>query len=442
MDVFIAQWGSRRGVLLRNSGGGSFTTVLSTESISQGDGPTAIWSDFNNDGFIDLSHWGGGGNTIVSGTANGSFSRRLFLDTPGGWNRAAADYDNDGFTDLVISAAPIQSLVLYRNTGDGRFRQVGSGDIGKQGSGFYGMAWGDYDNDGFLDLFVARPSGGQSVLFHNERDGTFRKVADLGEMVTKANWNPHWVDFDNDGYLDLFATGGANVPSAIFRNNGDGTFDKVTTGSIATDPQGEAYGSAWGDYDHNGFMDLFIPNQVGPHRLYRNNGNGNAWIQFRLVGTASNRAGIGAKVRVNAAINGKSLWQLRELVPSEGLDGPGTLHAEFGLGDARSVDTLRVEWPSGAVQEFRNVEPRQILTVTEPSRLTAAVRNPNGSVQFNLTGAVGIPFRIEVSPNLASWTPLLTITNKTRTELIIDTNAPGATQFYRAAGPGLTPLVR
>ena len=183
-------------------------------------------------------------------------------------------------------------------------------------------------------------------------------------------------------------------------------------------------------------MDLFVPNQGGPNHLYRNNGNGNAWIQFKLVGTASNRAGIGAKVRVRVGINGKDLWQLRELIATEGIDGPGTLRVEFGLGNAAKVDVVRIEWPSGTVQEFSNVAPAQILTITEPSQLTAAKRNADGSAQFNLIGAVGVPFRVESSPDLTNWTPLLTITNKTPTELIIDSNPAGATRFYRAIGPG------
>ncbi|MCI0623573.1 MAG: hypothetical protein L0387_18255 [Acidobacteria bacterium] len=102
---------------------------------------------------------------------------------------------------------------------------------------------------------------------------------------------------------------------------------------------------------------------------------------------------------------------------------------------------MRIEWPSGTVQEFSNVAPRQILTITEPSRLAAAKRNADGSAQFDLIGAAGIPFLVEVSTDLVSWTPLLTITNKTRTEVIIDRNA-GATRFYRAAGPGPIPFTR
>ncbi|MCI0623574.1 MAG: VCBS repeat-containing protein [Acidobacteria bacterium] len=330
MDVFIAQWGSRNGMLLRNSGNGSFTRVASNQSISQPGGPVAVWSDFNNDGFLDLAHHTVGRNTVLLGSADGTFAAPLLMDTFGGWNRAAADYDNDGFVDLIINAAPEGRHVLYRNARDGTFQRVTSGDIVRQAPGFFGMAWGDYDNDGFLDLFAARGPNGNTVLFHNERDGTLRQVSDSGLILTTRGWNPHWVDFDNDGYLDLFVTGDFGVASSLYRNNSDGTFSKMTTGSVATDLQAEAYGSAWGDYDHNGFMDLFIPNQSGgPHHLYRNNGNGNAWIQFNLVGTASNRAGIGAKVRVKAAINGKDFWQLRELIATEGYDGPGTLRVEL-----------------------------------------------------------------------------------------------------------------
>jgi len=397
IDVFIAQW-NRKGVLFRNDGNGSFTQVLKDQSISQGNGSTAIWADFDNNGILDLSHHGGGANTIVTGAVDGTFSPPFSLDKRGGWNRAAADYDNDGFIDLIVNTAPDGLHLLYRNAGNGNFQQVTTGDIGNQAPGFYGMAWGDYDNDGFLDLFGGRGPNGSTVLFHNEKGKTLRQVSDSGIPLSTAGWNPHWVDFDNDGYLDLFVTGSSGQSSSLYRNNGDGTFAKVTEGSLAKDRQADAYGSAWGDYDNNGFMDLFIPNQGGPHHFYRNNGNGNAWIQFKLVGAASNRSGIGAKVRVKADTDGKSQWQLRELIATEGFDGPGTLRAEFGLGKAAKVDLVRIEWPSGIVQELPGLEMNKIHTVVEPSKVLS-----NAAGRVRVLGLREVEYVIEASEDLNTW---------------------------------------
>jgi hypothetical protein len=111
------------------------------------------------------------------------------------------------------------------------------------------------------------------------------------------------------------------------------------------------------------------------------------------------------------------------------------LRVEFGLGRAEKIDTVRIEWPSGTVQELHDINPRQILTVTEPSKLISPSRTTNDSFQFTLIGAVNVPFLLESSSNLVDWARLLTITNKTRSELLIDTNSPVGTRFYRAFGP-------
>jgi hypothetical protein len=129
--------------------------------------------------------------------------------------------------------------------------------------------------------------------------------------------------------------------------------------------------TSWGDYDNDGFLDLFVSQgyfEPEPHTnlLYHNNGNANAWLNVKLVGTRSNRSAIGAKVRVKAFYRGASRWQLREISGGDSGANQQSLNAEFGLADATIVDTLRVEWPSGAVTELHDVAPRQHLTITEP----------------------------------------------------------------------------
>ena len=187
-----------------------------------------------------------------------------------------------------------------------------------------------------------------------------------------------WGDYNNDGFIDLYVNAADlafPVPSRthnlLYRNNGDGTFTKVTDGPVATDLTVGSSGATWGDYDKDGFLDLFV-SQGGfapdpqTNLLYHNDGNGNGWLNVKLVGTVSNRSGIGAKVRVNANYRDQSRWQVRQISGGDGESNQQALNAAFGLADASTVDTLRVEWPSGAVQELHNVAPRQFLTITEP----------------------------------------------------------------------------
>jgi len=148
-----------------------------------------------------------------------------------------------------------------------------------------------------------------------------------------------------------------------------------------------------------------------------------------LVGTVANRSGIGAKVRAHATIGGKPFWQVRE-VRAGGAYG-GSLVSHFGLGDAAMVDTLRIEWPSGTVQELHDVLPKQVLTVIEPPRLLAGLSN--GIPQFYLKGGRGFQYEIDSSPDLSAWTSnnVVTITNLSSIAQIVDPNPPSASRFYR-----------
>jgi hypothetical protein len=302
-----------------------------------------------------------------------------------------------------------------------------------------GCAWGDYDNDGFLDLFVANGGTGMpqnNFLYHNNGNGGFAKitsgriVTDIGNFVGCA-----WGDYDNDGFLDLYVCCQLGQKNALYHNNGDGTFTRITTGSPVNDV-GNSVSCAWGDYDNDGFLDLFVGNgafgNVSQHNfLYRNDGNSNSWVKIKLLGTVSNRAAIGTKVRVRATIHGKTISQLREVSSGSGFAGQIGM-AHFGLGDATNIDLMRIEWPSCAVQEFSNLPVKQVLTIREPPRLQAISRLPDGSFNLSITGGIGLAYRLEMSSDLAHWELWTTLTNTTRTVTITDTNAVDFTRFYRA----------
>jgi hypothetical protein len=183
-------------------------------------------------------------------------------------------------------------------------------------------------------------------------------------------------------------------------------------------------------------MDLYVVRGFSYKQtglLYRNNGNTNNWLKLKLIGTVSNRSAIGATVRLLATIRGKTFWQRRDLAGGGIYFSQDDLRANFGLANAMNADTVRIEWPSGTVQELHNVAAKQILTVTEPPKLQITRA---GQVQIRCWQ--GMQPRIEVSTNLVNWSSLatLTVTNITGTTVVEDTNAATSPRrFYRAVLP-------
>jgi hypothetical protein len=490
LDLFITNPDGLN-LLYRNDGGGEFTKITTGPIVNAGPNCySASWVDMNNDGLLDLYIANGDGSLLFLQQADGSFTQQTYpMATISG--TSWGDYDEDGFVDLlsadnvagmlwhnnglggltVVPDRPIDvpnvgvttwadyngdghldafvlaglakggsNTVLYRNDGRGAFTPITNSAFSQLNVSFRGAAWGDYDNDGFLDVFLVHYVPGQAVsslLFHNNANGAFTQVdespltTDTGEAAQAS-----WGDYDNDGWLDLFISDVGGGPNRLYHNNGDGTFSRVLSGPIVADG-GSSGAGIWGDYDRDGFLDLFVGNfasggSPAHNYLYHNDGNSNAWIEVKCVGTRSNRSAIGAKVRVKATIGGKTFWQLREINTGNGWL-QNAMEAHFGLGNATNVETLRIEWPSGTVQEFQNVAARQFLTVTEPSRLV-----PSGAAyppQFILEGARNMRYDIQSSTNLADWSLLstVTITNLDGRALITDTNLPSSDHhFYRA----------
>jgi enediyne biosynthesis protein E4 len=443
-DLFVPNKVLRNDLLYRNNGDGSFTKILTGSVVTNGQFASggAAWADFDNDGYLDLyvpvSNIASQ-NRLYRNNGDGTFGRMTNnpVVTEHGRAPGAAwgDYDNDGNIDLFVCRNDDQNNSLYRNTGHESFTRISAGSIVNDGGFSIGSSWADYDNDGFFDLFVANdgPVPAANFLYHNNGDGNFTRITNNIAARELGNWAVGaWGDYDNDGFIDLFVTDVA-AKNALYHNNGDGSFTKITAGSPANDI-GSSFGCSWGDYDNDGFLDLFVANRDSRNNfLYRNNDNSNAWLKVKLVGTQSNRSGIGAKLRVTAKIRGNSIRQLRQI--SGGGFGQSTLLAHFGLGDATNIDTVRIEWPSGTVQEFHDVEVKQFLTVTEPPRLEAGGQLPDGSFQLLLTGGVGFRYDIETSSDLKMWTPWIKVTNTNRTVSINDPAATKSAQrFYRAVG--------
>ena len=201
-------------------------------------------------------------------------------------------------------------------------------------------------------------------------------------------------------------------------------------------------GLCWGDYNNDGFLDILVTYGPGTRNsLFRHNGNTNHWLKVKLDGRASNRSGIGAKVRVNATIGGRTFWQMRELSGQGSYGVDNGLIAHFGLGDATNVTTLRIEWPSGIVQELQNVATNQVLTVVEHqegvtiSPIMAASKSGDGKVQLSVTGQTNQLYAFEASTDLEQWTKIAVRTNLTGMVEFTPPTSSGLRQFYRVLLP-------
>ena len=356
LDLFAAP-----GHLYRNEGSVGFSEARESAGIIVEEG-SGIWGDYDSDGNLDLFVFNFGANRLYSNGGSGTFlevGSRLGVDDTGNSTDASwGDYDNDGDLDLYVAVNG--DNLLLRNDGGELFSAVGAeagvddDDIAR------GMTWGDYDNDGDLDIYVANFSSNR--LYRNDGDDSFSDVAeDLGLDHSNGSYGVAWADYDNDGDLDLYVSNsfGANY---LYRSEGVNLFAEIGEES-GVDDGAQGRGVSWGDYDGDGDLDLFMTNVVsGPNRLYQNDGTTNQWLQVKLEGTISNRAGIGAQV---VAVTG-SLRQRRDVDGGSGFLSQASLAVEFGLGSVASVDSLIVTWPSGQVQTLMEVAANQVLEVAEP----------------------------------------------------------------------------
>jgi hypothetical protein len=327
------------------------------------------WGDYDADGDLDLFS--------IDRLGTGRLLRRdengLVDVTAGPLGEVARargaswlDTDNDGDLDLHVVEAGAHRH--FRNRGEGTFADAGV--LVEAGEGSQ-ASWADYDGDGDQDLYVVNP-GSENVLLQNDGRGSFAArtpevLATAGAATALA-----WGDYDNDGDLDLYA--GREGANRLFRNDEADGFTEVSSGPAAD--AGSARAVLWTDADLDGDVDLYVVNGAAEEsRLFLNesgafseetevgarNAGGNHWFNVELTGTASNRWGIGARVRVVAA----GVSQIREIPASSGLS-LSTLTADFGLGEAARVDSVIVTWPSGAVQLATGHAVDRVLALTEP----------------------------------------------------------------------------
>jgi len=419
VDLLVTNLGGN--ILYHNNGDGTFTDVTAKAGVGGSGWCTgACFVDYDRDGSLDLmvsryvqwdfsevycgEHRPGYRaychpdqfepitHFMFHNNGDGTFtdlSKKCGIaSSPGkGLGVAIDDFDGDGWPDIFVANDSVAEQ-LFRNNHEGTFTEVAliSGlGYDQNGHAFAGMGadFGDYKNTGWPSVFVNALANQKYKLFRNDK-GTFEDVTDsigLGaSTLSHSGWGAKWIDYDNDGWLDLFVAQGHvmdNIqltepslrylePPLLLRND-QGRFSNVSpqSGSIFTTPIA-ARGAAFGDLDNDGRVDVAINCNDGPAIILHNRvGNGNHWLILNLTGTSSNRDAIGSKIRL---VTESGQQQTRFLSTAGSYLAASDKRAHFGLGSSKKVRLIEITWPSGIVQRVESVSADQILQVKEPSR--------------------------------------------------------------------------
>jgi hypothetical protein len=433
-DLFISYYG--RNALYKNNGKGAFTDVSEKVGLAgKSNGPArwgsgAAFVDYDKDGDLDLfvanyidldlktaptpetgpclykgvmvacgpPGLEGGRNILYrnEGNGTGTFTdvseKAGILKTYGtyGLGVVAADFDNDSWPD-IYAANDSAPAALYHNNKDGTFTDIGveagaaySSD-GKPQAGM-GVGVGDYDGDGLLDIFKTNFSGDTSTLYRNLGvksgllsfdDVTF--TAGIGVNTRYLGWGCGFVDFDNDGWLDIFLVNGHVYPEVekltteagypqrkvLYQNQRDGSFKDIAEkiGGPLVEPTASR-GCAFGDFDNDGDIDVVInPVNDFPVLLRTDSATNNNWISIKLIGAKSNRNGVGARIKVIA--DGRT--QIGEVRSGGSYYSQNDMRVHFGLGKATKAQTIEARWPSGAVDTLNDVAAGQVVFIKEGS---------------------------------------------------------------------------
>jgi enediyne biosynthesis protein E4 len=415
-DLFVTSFQSS--TLYRNNGDGTFTDVTKQAGLNnRGWGTSAAFFDYDNDGLLDLficnyvdfsltnnvkcgspergrgycspENFDGHPCALYHNNGDGTFTDVTAQSGIGNYKAKAlgivtADFTGNGFQDIYVANDRIANL-LFLNDGSGKFREVATlagaaySASGRAQSGM-GVAAGDYDHDGKLDIVVTNLSLEGYSVFHNDGDGLFTDVSfpcGVGPpSLMKTGWGVVLFDYDNDGRDDLISANGHamdNVseaspdiaypqPLLLLKNTG-GHFEDVTAqlGESLLVPR-PSRGLAVGDYDNDGNLDLLVCTCNGPAVLLKNTGNPkNHWLKIQVVGRKSNRDGIGVKVSVTAG----GVTQMKEVIGGGSYLSCSDRRLHFGLGNNAVADQVVLHWPSGIKQRQLAVKADRILKIEE-----------------------------------------------------------------------------
>jgi enediyne biosynthesis protein E4 len=419
MDLYVTNYGEN--TLYRNNGDGTFSDVTARAGVGAGGwSASAGFLDYDNDGHLDLfvtrylewnflhnpycgerkpghraychpDNFPPVANILYRNNGDGTFTdvsgkTRIATAKGKGLGVAFADFDGDGFLDVYVANDSVQSF-LFQSTGAGTFEEVGllaGAGFNEDGKTFAGMGvdFADYDNDGHPDIFVTNLSNERYRLFRHNGDETFRDVTNMsgvgGIALPFSGWSTAFVDYDNDGWKDIFAAQGHVMdtialttpnlsylqPPLLMRNE-KGRFVRVSPGPFF----GTAWagrGAAFGDLDNDGDVDIVVSNVGQPAYVLRNDGANRAnWLGIRTIGTRSTRDGLGCHVRV---VSPSGLTQHFTVSTTVGYLSASDKRLLVGLGSEAEAALVEIRWPSGAVQRIERVPARQVLVVREPDR--------------------------------------------------------------------------
>jgi enediyne biosynthesis protein E4 len=434
-DIYLTFFG--KNVLFHNNRNGTFSDVTARAGVAAGGWSTsAAWFDYDNDRLVDLfvaryidfsletaprpgaqlagvncSYRGfpvmcgprglkGMRDMLFRNNGDGTFTdvtERAGIDASHyrGLGVVSGDYNNDGKVDLFV-ANDAQPNQLYRNHGGGRFEETALGagvavdEDGRARAGM-GVDFGDYDNDGWLDLTIGNFFGEPCSLYRNQQDGTFVETTWSSRIgpptIPILTWGSKFLDYDNDGWKDVVYVNGHVYPEVdahnldetyaqrpfLFRNGGKGTFTSVGgSAGLVWNNRWAARGAAIGDFDNDGDVDIAVAVVNGPPILLRNNGeSAGHWVTVSLQGTTSNRDAIGARLTVRAG--------LRTITEEVGGGGSYLSQSDrrihIGVGEATRIDTLEVAWPSGTKDRVGPLDVDAFITIKEGSGAVSGGRS-------------------------------------------------------------------
>jgi len=378
-DVFIANFNALNR-LFNNNGNFVFTEVTSAAGFPNVNKYTygASWGDYNNDGFLDVFLCSKDPsknipNELYKNNGDGTFiniSTSAGISNVGHQTFCAAffDYDNDGDQDIYLANdRVVNTNILYRNNNDGTFTDVSAVSGTNVGLNAMSTTIGDYNQDGWMDIYVTNTSEGNALLYNNG-NGTFTNVAiATGTIFNSIGWGAIFYDIENDSDTDLYVSGmldGSNglLASALYVNQGNNTFSIPNNVGLNND-NAPSFANACGDVNNDGYMDIAVVNQSLRNTfLWQYSGSTlNNWLKINLQGTISNKDGIGSEIEVFA--NGKS--QYRYTLCGEGFLGQNSNYEIFGLKDATNIDYIKIKWLSGIEDIINNVDVNQAITIVE-----------------------------------------------------------------------------
>ncbi|MDE0016000.1 MAG: CRTAC1 family protein [Candidatus Poribacteria bacterium] len=418
LDLYVTNYGTNR--LYRNNGDGTFTDVAEIAGVTEPRwSASCAFADYDRDGNLDLyvvnyivfdideNPWCGlkekgiraycepdnfpaQSDTLFRNNGDGTFtdvtkSAGIYNITGKGLGVVWGDYNNDGAPDVYVANDSTENF-FYHNNGDGTFEEVGfmvGVALSEDGAAENGMgtAFGDWNNDGWLDLTVTNYAQQTNTLYHNDADGFFTdatattKTAQL--TYPYLGWATAFIDYDNDGYQDLFVANGhlhENLAelrqqgtygqrNLLFRNNYNGTFTEVSeTLGPGMKLEDVSRGATFADYDSDGDIDIVVTNSNTAPRLLRNDGgNQKNYLQIRLIATQGTTDAIGARIKITTG----ELTQTREVRSGDGYLSQRDLTLHFGVADYVQIDSIEIQWQSGAKQLIKSVPANQVLSLKE-----------------------------------------------------------------------------